>query len=123
MKMNIQNILAIAIYIIIFIKVVFLVSTIGHLLLRFFKITSPKSKDLDTKFIYLKSKTEFIFTILMAILLIFIFSPRHNNQKYITKEIGILFYLFGLILIITANWSDFFKEAKWFKSISNAIKL
>lgn len=36
---------------------------------------------------------------------------------------GFLFYLFGIILVITANWGLLFKETSWYKAISDAIKL
>ena len=122
-NMKIEKIIIIVIYIIIFIKVVFLISAIGHIILSRLNNTSNNSKILDQKLIYWKSRSEFIFIILMALLLIFIFNPRQDNKKYITKEMGILFYLFGFILIITADWSVFIKEANWFKQISNAVKL
>jgi len=121
--MKIVNIIAFLVYIIIFIKIVFLISTIGHLIFSHHNKNSSKSKKLDEKFVFWKERTEFIFTILMAILLIFIFNPRSTNQKYITKEMGFLFYLFGFILIITSDWSIIFKEPDWFKQIRNAINL
>ena len=105
------------------IKVIFLISALGHLFFSKFNAKSQQSIELNEKFTYWKSRSEFVFTILMAILLIFIFSPRHNHQKYITKELGILLYLFGFILIITADWNVFFTETKWITNISNAVKL
>jgi hypothetical protein len=121
--MKIEKIITIFLYIIIFIKIIFLISAIGHLIYSHFNKTSNRSIFLDTKFSYWKERTEFIFVFLMAILLIFIFNPRYHNEKYITKEMSILFFLFGVILIITANWSLFFTESKWYKTLSNAIKL
>ena len=121
--MKIEHILIVVIYFIIFIKVIFLISALGHLFFSKFNAKSQQSIELNEKFTYWKSRSEFVFTILMAILLIFIFSPRHNHQKYITKELGILLYLFGFILIITADWNVFFTESKWFTNISNAVKL
>ena len=86
-----------------------------------------KNKELKDKYspvtLYWKERTEYIFTICMAILLIFIFHPwSHHVKKYMTPEIQLLFYLFGWILIITANWSVFIQEAPWYKTIISALE-
>jgi hypothetical protein len=122
MILKIAKILTVCIYIIIFIKAVFIISTIGHLIFSHYNKNSTMSHNLDKKFSYWQKRTEFIFIILMSILLIFIFTPWHNHKKYITKEMNILFYLFGFILIITADWSLFVTEAEWYKLVKYAIK-
>lgn len=119
--MEISRILTICIYIIIFMKVVFIIASLGHIVFTHYNKDSEMSKMLNTKFNYWKKRTEFMFVILMSILMIFIFSPWKNNKKYITKEMTILFYLFGFILIITADWNLFITEAKWYKTIKNSI--
>ncbi len=111
------------IYFVIFIKVIFLVMVISHLYLE----NVSNDQDLKNKYsaatLYWKERTEYIFTICMAILLIFIFHPwSHHMKRYMTPEIQILFYLFGWILIITSNWSVFFKEAPWYKNIVSALE-
>ena len=119
--MKIERILELFIYIIIGIKVIFLISAIGSIIFDNYDKTSARSKTLATTFSFWKERMEFIFIFCMAILLIFVFTPWHNHQKYITKEMGILFYLFGFILLITAKWSSFFKESPWFKKIQIAL--
>ncbi len=99
---------------IIFIKIVFGLSVIGHLILTHSKLLG--AKDYDDKLMYWKDRTEFIFTISMAILLIYHFNPR-SKPVPIDKETAILFFLFGWILVITAKWSTFFVEAKWYQRI------
>ena len=76
----------------------------------------------DEKTIYWKDRTEFIFIICMSILLMVIFNPMYNNERLLNKEIKILFFIFGIILIITANWSVFITESRWFTHIKNAMK-
>ena len=121
MKVNVEKMLEVAIYIIIGIKVIFLISAISSVIFSHYQKGSPSSQSLVTKFGYWKERMEFICIILMALLLIFIFTPWHNHKKYITKEMSLLFYLFGFILIITAKWSAFFEEANWYKKIQAAL--
>jgi hypothetical protein len=74
----------------------------------------------DAKLVYWKERTEFIFIASMSLLLIYYFRPGH--LKPITSESAMLFFLFGWILLITAKWDLFFKEAAWYKNISNALQ-
>lgn len=54
-----------------------------------------------------KYRVEFIFTILMACLLIYLFYPNRKEHLLIDYETRLLLYLFGFILIITADWGSF----------------
>lgn len=119
--MKIERLLELCIYIIIGIKIIFLISAIGSIIFDHYQKDSARSKTLATTFSFWKERMEFIFIFCMALLLIFVFTPWHGHQKYITKEMGILFYLFGFILLITAKWSAFFKETPWFKTIQIAL--
>ena len=121
-KDPIEKILEKIVLIIICIKIIFLISVVGHIFFSHYKKKSPESEDVDKKFERLKEITEFIFVISMSLLLIFIFNPWYKHQIYISREISILFYLFGFILIITANWSIIFKEPQWFKQIKYSLK-
>ena len=76
----------------------------------------------DHKTIYWKERTEFIFIICMSILLIVIFNPNYNNQRLLTKETKFLFFIFGIILIISANWDIFITQSQLFIHIKNALK-
>jgi hypothetical protein len=101
----------------------FLISVIGHIFFSHYKKNSQTSRDVDNKFSRLKEITEFIFVIAMSLLLIIIFNPWFKHQIYINKEIAILFYLFGFITLITANWGIVFKEPQWFIQIKSSLKL
>jgi surface polysaccharide O-acyltransferase-like enzyme len=57
----------------------------------------------------------------MAILLIYLFNPINNNINLIDKEAKILLYLFGIVLLVTAKWSEFIHESKWFKYIQKIM--
>ena len=110
-----KNLLTYFLLFIIFIKFVFIISALGHLIL-----SHTPNKELDAKFVYWKERTEFVFIACMAILLIYHFKPGH--LKPIEKETTILFFLFGWILLVTAKWSLFFTEAKWYKDIVFYLK-
>jgi hypothetical protein len=103
------------IFFIILVKIVFIISAIGHI--YFSHSTINQAKNIDDKFLYFKERTEFIFIISMSILLIYHFNPRFS-KKPINSETALLFFLFGWVLIITAKWSLFITEAPWYKQIS-----
>ena len=64
----------------------------------------------DNIAVYINKRLEFIYFLAMSILLIFIFNPHYRNQKYITKHMALLFYLFGFIIILTVNWTMFIND-------------
>jgi hypothetical protein len=39
----------------------------------------------------------------------------------IDGETKILLYLFGVVLLITAKWADFFREAEWFQYLQKSV--
>lgn len=104
MHLKFETSLDFFIFFIILIKIVFIVSAIGHLILS--HSSNSKAKTIDPKLVYWKERTEFIFIISMAILLIYHFNPRFS-KKPIGEEIAVLFFLFGWILIFTAKWNLF----------------
>jgi hypothetical protein len=57
---------------------------------------------------YLRSRCEFIVTFMMSLLLIYVFNPLNPKIYLINGETKYLFFIFGTILLFTANWSEFF---------------
>jgi hypothetical protein len=106
------------IFFIILIKIIFVISAIGYVILS--HSTNEKAKQVDPKLLYWKERTEFIFIISMAILLIYHFNPRFS-KKPINEETSLLFFLFGVVLILTAKWSLFIHEAIWYKKIVSML--
>jgi hypothetical protein len=102
------------IYTIFLIKIVFFILASTHLYL---KIKNQNGSNLDKEILFWRERTEFIFILLMAILLIFLFNPYKNKMYMINNETRLLLYLFGFVLIITADWKSFFKESDIFKKI------
>jgi hypothetical protein len=118
MQFNFETKLDFFIFFIFIIKIVFILSAIGHLVLS--HSTSSVSQKIDPELILLKERTEFIFIASMAILLIYHFKPGKN--KPISEETSILFFLFGWVLLLTSKWSLFIKEATWYKNIVSQLK-
>lgn len=96
------------------IKIGFILMVVTHIYL---KAKGEAKTDLDKKIVYWKKRFEFIFVLLMAVLLIYLFNPRNNRIVMIDGETNVLLYMFGFLLLINAKWGDFFHEAKWFKYI------
>lgn len=116
--MKLESPINIFVMFIIFIKIVFILTAIGHVILSHMSKNGEKNEKRDSKLLYWKERTEFIFVICMSLLLIYYFRPGH--VKPIDTETGLLFFLFGWILIITAKWGDFFSSAKWYRNISSS---
>jgi hypothetical protein len=98
------------IYFIIFIKAIFLILT---LLLKYLDYKSKKNKEdikKTKKYItieYWRERSEFIFINCMSILLLYLFYPRHSVIKPLTYETKLLLFLYGLIILIQADWINF----------------
>jgi len=103
------------IYLIIFIKFCIILCIFRHL---YYVSKGKKDSSDDKDVVHKKEQLEFVFTILMAILLIYIFNPRSTNYTDLDTETRFLFYVFGFILIILADWTKFFGDS----IIINAFK-
>lgn len=99
--MNFETLLT---FFITLVKIVFITSSIGHLILS--QSTNETAEKIDIKFLYWKEHMEFIFIISMAILIIYYFSPI-SSRKPISEDIRMLFFLFGFTLIFTSKWELF----------------
>ena len=106
------------IYLINFLKIIFAILSISNLYL---KATGEKDSDLDKIIVYWKERVEFVFKTLMALLLMYLFNPRHDHRTLIDSHVKLLLYLFGFILLVGAKWGIFFGESKWFKDLQSII--
>jgi hypothetical protein len=89
------------------IKIIYL--TIALLAIYF---THKKNDKLVSKFTFWKEHVEFLFIALMSVLLVVLFNPFMNNLKLIDRETKLLLFLYGIIIILNADWRLFFKESK-----------
>ena len=76
------------------------------------KININIEKDVINDFYKWKYRSEFIFQIIIALLIIIIFNPWYNNLRFINSEIIMLLFIFAILLIITANWNEFINNIK-----------
>ena len=120
------------IYFIFFIKVIFIILAILNLYLkkqiplekRENKKTDKIKKQIETqqKIENWKLHIELLFKFLMSMLIIYIFNPRYNRIHLINYEAKLLFFLFGIILVVTAHWKEIFKESSFIVYIQNVLK-
>jgi hypothetical protein len=101
---------------IIMVKVAFLILAVLHIYL---KVKGKENSETDKKIEYWKERLEFIFVLLMAMLLIYLFNP--HKSVVLTSETKLLLHLFGFFLVITANWGDFIRESLLFKRIQAMV--
>jgi hypothetical protein len=100
------------------IKIGFILTNALHMYLT---AKGHANTDLGKKVNYWKDRLEFIFIALMSCLLIYLFNPRQNRIALIDYETGLLLYLFGFVLIITANWGLFIKESPFMKNLQKSV--
>lgn len=113
-----MNYLALYTTLIIIVKVIFLFLAIYE---RHLERTQPKNNSLVNKISIYKERADFIFVAMMSLLLIFLFNPRENNILLINKETKMLIFLFGVILIITANWKLFIHETPFIVNVQHYV--
>jgi Ca2+/Na+ antiporter len=99
-------------------KIIFMVMAFTTIYL---KVKGKENSKLYKILFYWKERDEFVFIILMAFLLIYLFNPRKNRLNRINAEAKLLLYLFGIVLLITADWSNFVEESKWFQQIQEIL--
>jgi hypothetical protein len=70
-----------------------------------------------------KNISEIIYIVSMGILLIYIFKIRENGIHGLEEDVGFILFLFGIILILTADWSVFFKNYTWYQKFVTFISV
>ena len=103
---------------ILIIKILFVLLAIVHLYLNLWHKVNP---DLDNKVVFWKERVEFVFIFLMSCLMIHLFYPPFNRGIPVSGETKLLLYLFGIVLLITAKWSVFFKESPVFVTVQDIV--
>ena len=99
----------IGITIIILLKIIFIILLITQF---YFKYKEPNNTKRLNNLKLWRKQIEFIFIFSMSLLLIYLFNPRINRLYMVDTETRLLLYLFGFILIISADWEKFLNNAK-----------
>jgi len=118
MKSTLDVVITPFIYFVIVIKLCYVVFSLLNIYFNVFKM-DPDKIDFIKKW---KERSYFVFTCSMAVLLVIVFNPWYNNERHMNSEVKLLFYLFGWITLVTADWTVFFKEAPWFQALSSSWK-
>jgi hypothetical protein len=88
------------------IKIIFIILALYGI---YTKYKEPKNTKKQEKIHYFKERVELIFKGSMAILLILLFNPRTTKDMIkLDYETKLLLFLFGWVLIITADWKSIF---------------
>ena len=105
------------------IKIAFIITAVAALLIKEKgKIKGKANIALENKLEYWKDRLDFVFTFLMAFLLIYLFNPRNAKTVMILdSETKLLLFLFGIILLVTAKWKTFFSQSKWLSTIQMVL--
>ncbi len=126
MKFKLETKLDFFLLFIIFVKLVFVISAVGHLCLSHVPVqkddndANTRKTQIDNHLVYWKQRTEFAFIISMSILLVYHFNPYVPDTP-VHPESKVLFFMFGLVLILTAKWSLFVTEAPWYKRMVELV--
>ena len=106
------------VFTIIFFKFLYIFLSLLHV---YFRIQGKKDAEIDISVQWWRDRVEFIFKILMALLIIYLFNPIDTREKLLSRETKLLLYIYGFILLITADWGNFFNESIGFKNVQNII--
>jgi len=87
----------------------------------YLKFKGKEKSELYKKLFYWKGRIEFVFIVLMSLLLIYLFNPLKNKTNMINEETKLLLYLFGFVLLLTADWNTFIHESKWFQYLQKIV--
>ena len=99
-------------------KILFIFLALIHVYLNLWHKSDP---NLDKNIIFWKERIEFIFIFLMSCLLIHLCFPPFNKGTIISGETKLLIYLFGIILLVTAKWENFFKGSRFIGDVQKIL--
>jgi hypothetical protein len=68
---------------------------------------------------FIKNRFEFIFLILIAILLLIIFNPFNKNPIKINNTTKTLLFIYAIIILINVDWKGFINSSYIYKNIKN----
>jgi hypothetical protein len=104
-------------FLIVVTKILYVFMELIHIYL---KMKGESNSDLDKKIVYWKIRVQFIFKFLISILIIYLFNPT-KTSVVISGETKLILYLFGFVLLITADWDTFFHDSIWFRTLQKIV--
>ena len=108
------------IILIIIIKVIFILLKLTAFYNR---VMGNKDTLFSTNVLFWADRVEFIYTFLMAILIIALFRNAIKDGQICIydKETLFLMYVFGFILLFTADWNEFISESTIITNVQNIL--
>jgi len=106
------------VYLVFLTKIMFIIFSLISLYLQ---VTNKTDTELYRIIFISRRQIRFLFDVLMSILLIYVFYPRNVKTYLINKETALLFYIFGFLLLINANWDQFFGSSFIVKKIQSVL--
>ena len=97
------------IYFIILVKGLFLFFAVWNFYLKKKHGRGGGETKLEKRVLYYKNLTENIFIVSVSLLLIYLFNPYHDNKYLDNKYVKILFFIYGILMLITFDWSEFIR--------------
>ena len=70
-------------------------------------VVQTRKKTLTSNTIYWKEKFEWLFQLLMLLILIHIFYPWKNDIKSLTTEVRHLIFIYAVLTLFTLLWNNF----------------
>ena len=113
-----MNNLSIYIIFVFIIKIIFILLALTY---RYLVFKKQQNTPLAQQIFFWKSRIDFVFTFLMSLLLIYVFYPKNEYPTIVVGEMRLLLFLFGIILIITADWNLFFAQSPLLSNIQNSL--
>lgn len=101
------------------VKIIFIFLVITH---KYIAYKYPNDLKKNADILSYKEESEFLFIIMMSLLLIYLFNPRKNRLHMIDRETTILLYLFGFVLVLTAKWENFITNSGPYKYFTQLIQ-
>lgn len=93
-------ILEVIIYFVILIKVFFVLFAL------LYRVSLKRGSDKSSMFLEWKKRIDFLYVVVMSLILVYIFYPWNENTRFLTRKMCHLIFLYGIISIITSQWSD-----------------
>jgi hypothetical protein len=98
------------------VKIIFFLLTIFNIILE----AINKSPELVESINKWRHRLEFVFIACMSVLLLIYFNPREKSPPEINSESRLLLFAYGIIVLLSADWSLFFKESPIIKKLQGS---
>jgi hypothetical protein len=99
------------VYVTFAVKIAFIISILSDKYLLKFQ---PSNAELIKKFALMKGQLDFVFILLMSVILIVNFGPWVTYVN-IDTETKILFFVYGIIMPLEADYTTFFNQSVFFQ--------